>query len=480
MTTVPYSRSLVLAVTAACLIGGGCGSTSRSQAASGPSPAIAGQVPRATGDVPFERAWELTLPSRVERSWIGEQVPELVFFQVEGDHSIHCVDARSGQTRWISETLPKAILGEAFVQRLVQPGEREKEVRIEERLFIVVDDTLYCYDVATGQRVWHYLLPFAPATGPLASGSTEGSLRVFVGDWNDRLQVITLHQGTDDKQVRFPYVVWQMNLPGTILSSGIETEDLNYFGDTAGHLRCFKLDRTQVWDIQTGGSIEGGATVRGRALYAGNDGNAVHAINRLTGERLGQFNLQGPVRSRPFWFSGEPDRLYVWIDSPDMTIGGLAALRVQPDNVAYTDGAKHALEVVRMGQDWLVPGARRLVGSTPLHLLLADDAEHVVWAVQRGTGKVEWTWDVSKNWPKAGSSVAHLVKHHDRTDTLRSLIAADDQGNVVSFRVFGFVPTPGQLASGITSRSLANQAAPPAAAKPKDAEPKEPVAPKAE
>jgi hypothetical protein len=179
------------------------------------------------------------------------------------------------------------------------------------------------------------------------------------------------------------------------------------------------------------------------------------------------------VRSRPFWFSGEPDRLYVWIDSPDMTIGGLAALRVQPDNVAYTDGTKHALEVVRMGQDWLVPGARRLVGSTPLHLLVADDATQVVWAVQRGTGKVEWTWDVSKNWPKAGSSVAHLVKYHDRTDSLRSLIAADGQGNVVSFRVFGFVPTPGQLASGITSRSLANQAAPaPAAAKPKDAAPK--------
>jgi outer membrane protein assembly factor BamB len=450
------SRSLLAAaVAASCLVPVGCGSTASRDAAA--ASAIAAMTPRATGQVPFESAWELQLPGRVERSWIGEQIPDLVFFQIAGTHEIHCIDARTGQTRWVSDAFNQPVLGETFIQRQTHAGERENEVITDDRLYMVVDDSLYCLDLGSGQRIWHFLLPFTPSTGPMAAGSSEGNLRIFIGDWNNKIQVIGMHQPTSLRQVSFPYVVWQMNLPGPVRAQGTETEDLTYISDSSGRLHCLKLDRAVAWVAETGGAVDGGVTTRGRTLYAGNDGNAVHAINRLTGESLGQFNLQGPVHRRPFWFTGEPERLYVWVDSPDDAIGGLVALKAQPDNIVHSADSKYGREVVRLGQEWRVPGATRLLGSTPLHLLVGGTRQDLVWAVHRGTGAIPWTWDVSAGWPTP-SKVEHIVSYLDRSDQLRGLIAADGSGHVVAFHMPGFVPTPAQEATGLTSRSLADQA----------------------
>ncbi len=477
MTFLSRSLLAATAVAATCLVPTGCG-TGTSTRTTTPLSAVSAVTPRPTGEVPFEAAWELSLPGKVERSWIGEQIPNLVFFQIAGTHEIHCVDITSGQTRWVSERFRLPILGEAFVQRQLQSGEREREVIVNDRLYVIVDDTLFCLDIGTGQRVWHYVLPFAPSSGPLAAGDTEGSLRVFIGDWNNKLQVVGLHQPTSEQQHQFPYVAWQMNVPAPILAQGAEIEDLTYLSDSSGRVHCYKLDRTEVWEVETGAAIDGGVTLRDRTLYAGNDGNAVHAINRLTGERLGQFNLPGPVRRRPFWFTGEPERLYLWIDSPDHATGGLVALTVQPDNIAQGDG-RFAREVVRFGQEWRVPGATRLLGSTPLHLLVGDARQDLVWAVHRGTGQVLWTWDVSAGWPKGSkkgpNTVDHIVTYQDRSDQVRGLIAVDDQGNALAFRMYGFIPTPAQETTGVTSRALANQAVNQAAGKPVP-----PVAPVAE
>jgi hypothetical protein len=465
--TVSPCRSIVLAVALAAGLTGitGC-ATHRDDTAT--SSVINGMVPRATGEVPFTYAWELELPGRVERSWVSPTAPELVFFQIAGTHEIHCIDSLSGITKWVSEAFPKVITGDAFVQRVKMAGERENEVRIDERLYFISDDSLYCYDIPTGQRIWHLVLPFAPSTGPLAAGGSEGNLRVFIGDWNNRVQVVALHQ-SDLEQQRFPYVIWQMNLDATILSQGVESEGLSYFGDNSGHVRSFKLDRNQVWSIPTGGAIEGGVTVRDRILYAGNEGNTVHAFNRLTGEHLGQFNLQGPVRQRPFWFTGERQRLYAWIASDEPQYKGLVALKAQPDNIPYAEGNRQALEVVRLGQDWFLPGPSRLVTSTPLHLLVSNEQQTLLWAVHRGTGQVEWLWDLDKGWPNhpqgKPAKVDHVVATVDPRDELRTVIAADESGKVYAFRALGFIPTPEQQATGVTSRAIANKAAAPKDAK---------------
>ena len=172
------------------------------------------------------------------------------------------------------------------------------------------------------------------------------------------------------------------------------------------------------------------------------------------------------MRQRPFWYNGEIDRLYVWTTSPDPRFGGLAALRVQPDNIPFTDAQekeKRAVEVVRMGLAWYLPGARHLLASTPLELLVSDLDRSLVWAVHRGTGKVEWTWDLAKGWPGSSEGkpvrIDHVVSYQDRGDSLRTLIAVDERNYCAGFRVFDFVPTPEQQAKGINSRALAGQPA---------------------
>ncbi len=442
------SRSLLaVTVAATCLVPAGCYSLASHRAK-----ATAEEVtPTATSEVPFEMAWELQLPGQVERSWVGEQIPDLVFFQIAKTHEIHCVDAKSGQTRWVSEQFRHPILGEAFVHHQVQPGEREKEVIVDDRLYIVVDDTLFCLDIASGQRIWHLVLPFAPSTGPMAAGATEGNLRVFIGDWNNKVQVIGIHQPTSDRQKKFPYVVWQMNTPGAVLAQGTESEELTYIGDASGRLHCYKLDRTLVWEVETGGAVDGGATTRGRTLYAGNDANAIHAINRLTGERLGQFNLQGQVRQRPFWFSGEPERLYVWVDSPDPAVAGLVALKVQPDNIPHSDATRYAIEVVRMGQEWAVAQVKELVGATPLHLYLGDPRSKTVKQIHRGTGEI--TKSIPANALVQNERIQGVVSYKNAYSSDLPTIAYSSSGHVICWRTYGFVPTPAEESLGLTRRN---------------------------
>ncbi|MEK7412431.1 MAG: PQQ-binding-like beta-propeller repeat protein [Planctomycetota bacterium] len=470
MITLPRLFPIVaVIVLAGCFLAGCAAKPSRQVAST--NKAVAALTARATGEVPFLRAWELQLPTPVECSWISPNAPELVFFQCADSHAIHCVEVRSGQTRWVTSPMAKQILGDAFVQRLRLLGERQNSSYIRDRLYFICDDTLVCLDVATGQQVWHYDLPFAASTGPLVAGENDGSLRVFIGDWNNHIQVATLESSKvveQQEQKQFPRIVWQMGVASVIRATGLEHEGLCYFGDHEGNLLCFPLERELKWSVPTGGAIDGGATVRDRSLYVGNDGNALHALNRLTGERLGQFNLTGAVKQRPFWFANEKQRLYVWVTGQTPGSTGLVALRVQPDNVPYTDPKRNPVEVVRMGQDWFLPGATRLVSSTPLHLIVSDDNNSVLWAAHRGTGKVAWVWSLNLGWPgnddgRSGALVDHVLTYQDRSDALRTVIASDNRGFVAAFTMFDYVPSLEQEASGITSRSIASD---PKAAKP--------------
>jgi len=446
------SRSLLAAaVAASCLVSAGCGldASPRPDAA---KPADVAETQREPAVYPLETSWELTLPGRVERSWIGEQIPGLVFFQIAGSHEIHCVDVKSGETRWVSEKFNHPILGDAFVHHLVQPGEREKEMVVDDRLYIIVDDTLHCLDIGSGQRIWHYVLPFAPSTGPMAAGASEGNLRVFIGDWNNKIQVVGMNQPSSDRQRKFPYVVWRMNMPGPVLAQGAESEELAYLGDSSGRLHCFKLDRSVVWETETGGAVDGGVITRGRTLYAGNDGNALHAINRLTGERLGQFNLPGPVTRRPFWFTGEPERLYVWVDNKSEKTTSLLALRVQPDNIASSDASKYALEVVRMGQEWTVAEVDDLLGATPLHFYLGNKKKKSVKQIHRGSGKVIKEFQVSQL--VENEAIQGVVSFPRTYSSDLPTIAYSTSGHVICWQTYGFVPTPAEEAKGVTRSGL--------------------------
>jgi outer membrane protein assembly factor BamB len=424
-------------------------------------PMTVSQIPdskfRSMKQTSFERSWDLKLGSKALGSWISPSVPELVFFQTASDNAMVAVDTMSGATRWVSMPFPKPLRLPPYVERTVLRDQTGHPYN-DDRLYLISDDILFCVDVRTGQLVWRYELPFSPSTGPCAVG-IEGDLRVFVGDWEGRVRVTTLHP---DKG--FPYGVWQWNTGVDLSAQPYSREGLVYVGDHGGTLRCFALDRDQKWQFPAGGQIYGSAVARDRVLYFGSTDNVLYALNRLSGERLGQLNLNGPIRRAPMLFGDETKRVYVWVTSSDRMVSGLYAVRAVPDVVTFPDNTPEhphtPLEIVRLGVDWHFPGVTRIVGSTPQHLFLSYPESTVVAAVRRDNGQLDWAWDCAED--RSGKNAPHVnlvTEYQDPTDLNRSIFTCDDKGQVIAYRFFGYVPNP-------DSNRVAGAAAPAAAEPP--------------
>jgi outer membrane protein assembly factor BamB len=437
-------------------------------------PAVGGV--RQLKDTSFEHSWDLQLPKRIRNAWISPELPDVIFFQMVETYEIYAVDAYSGNTRWVTPAFDKPA-------RLLPGASRASAINkqgdavTDDRMWVISDDTLYCYDALFGQLVWRYALPFSPSTSPVAVGA-DANQRVFIGDWEGRLQVVTNHP-----EKNFPYVLWQMNLHQPLNAEPVAYEGLVYVGDHSGKVHCFKLDRDQVWTFDTGAAVRGSVLTRGRVLYVGNDNNTLYALNRLSGERSGALYMNGAIKRAPFAFDGEPGRIYVWVEAGGDKPAGLYAIKTQSDTVPFTEPTKHPLEVERMGVEWFVPGYDRLVGSTPEHLFVTKGTSPIIHALHRATGKVMWSWDTNelhkqyrdeKGRPDP-REVAFIAEYQDSHDSNRSLYTADETGHVIAFRVFG--DKPGDPLTGASTAKRAPLPAPKAdAEKPADGE--KPLAPK--
>ena len=443
--------SLLLSLTlgAGALSSVGCGHA-RAPESKAPAEAASSQVAKIVGtqrtlkETPFERTWDLNLKKPVENAWILPELPDTVFFQLKGGHEIVAVDALSGHTRWVSMALPDTCTMSPGAAHVRLPSERNDVAIYDDRLYVVSQDVLFTFDVGSGQLIWRYELPFSPSSSPKPVGVDSG-LRIFLGDWAGRLQVVSFQTGK-----AFPFVAWQYNIGAAVTAPAIEREDLVYVNDSAGLVHAFKLDRQKVWSFKAGGRIDGAGAVRDRVLFVGTSDRILYAINRLTGEKLGQVNLNAPITRAPLAFPGDGDRVYTWV-APDLgERGGLYAFTAQSDTVAFTDVSRHPLEVVRMGLAWHLPAVDRLVCTTPGHFYLTSGDSSVVQAVDRSSGVVEWTWDVAaerKAEQQATgvrdndvSPLAKLVPYVDPTETNRSIFAIDANGMVVAYRFFGYVP----------------------------------------
>lgn len=411
---------------------------------------------RVLKDTPFDRAWDLQFPHRVANSWINPNIPDLIFFQMEETNEIYAVEAASGNTKWVTIALPKPAVLTPYASRTKTLNAHGDQVANDDRLWVISDDTLYSFDAVYGQVVWRWDLPFSPSSGVLALG-TDTNQRVFLGDWDGRLQVVS-YQG----EKRFPYVMWQMNLRTSLTAPPVESDGLVYAADHAGVVHCFKYDREEVWSLATGAAIFGSPLPRGRLLYVGSDDNQLLVINRLSGQKLGALFLNGPIKRQPFAFRGEPSRVYAWLDLEHSAKGGLYAVKAQGDNVPFADTAKHPLEVVRMAEEWSIPGVTRLVGSNPQYLFLTAPDSTVIQAVDRASGKVAWTWDANEehhNYLNENGRVEHrtcrfIAEYQDASDSDSAIYTADETGHVIAYRVFGDKPGDPLTGGKIMTREL--------------------------
>jgi outer membrane protein assembly factor BamB len=399
---------------------------------------------RVLGDTPFERSWDLNLKKPIAGSWVLPALPGTVFFQLAETHELVAVDALSGHTRWMTMALPEALRVDPALARVRVAGPRNDIQVFDERLYLISQDVLFCFDMASGQLIWRYELPFAPASSPSPVG-VESGLRVFIGDWAGRMQVVTY-----DNLKSYPFIAWQYNLGSEMRAPAVEKEELVYVADGKGFIHAFKADRSLQWSFNAGGHVHGSVAIRDRALFAGTTDSILYAIDRLTGEKLGQVNVNAPITRAPFLYNHEKNMVYAWVGLDQGARGGLYGFHAQADSVTFADTARHPLEVVRMGQSWHLPGVDTLVGSTPGVLYVTTGSGTEVKAVNRLTGTVEWTWDVQEERTAEqlgrGVKKSDLVKvskilsYQDPTDTNRSLFVIDESGTVVAYRFYGYVP----------------------------------------
>jgi outer membrane protein assembly factor BamB len=406
-------------------------------------------APRMLKDTPFERSWDLQLPGSIRSSWISQAIPDLLFFEMREKHEIYAVDAFSGNTRWVSPPFSKILrLLPSVSRNKIRDTKGSTEGAADDRVWAISDDTLFSIDAIYGQIVWRFDLPFSPSTGPLAVGP-DSNQRIFIGDWGGRVQVTTV-----DAVKRFPYRLWQLNLRSPITAPMVEADGLVYAADHNGTVHCFKYDREEIWSYQTGSVIYGAPLARSRVLFVGNEDNVLFALNRLTGERLGSLYLNGPIKRAPFAFKAEPARVYVWVDDKNDKIGGLYAVKTQNDNIPFADTTKHPLEVERVGIEWFAPRIDHLVASTPDYLFGTIGGSSVVYAINRASGHVDWSWDVNEQHrlyrDERGRldarDVAFITEYQDPSDLNRSIYTADETGHVIAYRVYG--DKPGDPLSG--------------------------------
>lgn len=397
---------------------------------------------RSLEDLPFEYSWDLQLPSPVHMSWKDPQLPELVFFQLQNGQ-IHAINARSGETQWVTRRLHRLLEHPAYARRLQRSGERTGETVNDDRLYAIAGDTLFCFDAVYGQLIWRHDLAssggrgFLPSTGPVFQGSL-GSQRIFIGDWEGRVQVIA-----HDEETRATYREWQWNTHAVPVAQPVAaTDGLTYVADIEGFLHCFATERDLRWSFNSVSRISAPPLVRGRTAYLGSQANVLHVLNRLSGEEIARLVLDGPVTRQPMAFSGESDRIYVWTGPSGRR--SLHSIRTLPDEVQYRDVDKFPLEIERVQVDWSVRNVDRLVASSPRHLFVTRPGRgDRVIAINRRSGQVDWHWDIDRDRAGGdgrmgrGGRTQQIVDYHDPRDAQRSIFTIDASGYVVAYRLFG-------------------------------------------
>jgi outer membrane protein assembly factor BamB len=423
-------------------------------------------VMRQGDDVPFEHSWDLKLPKPVHTSWISENIPELIFFQLEDSGEIYAVDTMSGHTKFVTRPLPKPLSLPAYVARVSTPGPIVNTRINDDRLYVVSDDILFCFDAIYGQLIWRFELPFSPSSGPLAVGG-EGNLRVYMGDWDGREQVSTYSIGK-----QFPHILWQWNTYSPSMAQAVGRDGNVYVGDDAGNMRCFHLDRELAWTFPAGSGITGSAFVRPPNVFFGTKDGVFYSLNSLSGVPRGSLYFNAPIKRQPFAFpTSDPNHVYVWTTHSSSKLGGLHAVKSMGDLIVYDETKRR--EVERMSKDWFIPDMTALVSSTPDHIYLMKPDSTVVHAVNRVNGKIDWAWDLNQG-RKRGREVAHVTQYQDPSDLNRSIYTVDEDGQVDAFRLFGYKPKD-RVAMATTLRHVVEPArnATPAKAEKAEAAPAE-------
>ncbi|MCW4009922.1 MAG: PQQ-binding-like beta-propeller repeat protein [Candidatus Bathyarchaeota archaeon] len=156
------------------------------------------------------------------------------------------------------------------------------------------DNNIYCFDAATGTKVWTYPTGnYVSCTPAVVDG------RVYAGSADGNIYCLEASSGT---------MLWSFStvLPGQSGGSGVSSPtvvgDRVYFGPLNDYVYCLNaVDGGMVWNFSTGSdTISGFASpaVDGGYVYVGDnsDGN-VFCLNAADGSKVWNYTADGAVRS---------------------------------------------------------------------------------------------------------------------------------------------------------------------------------------
>jgi outer membrane protein assembly factor BamB len=231
------------------------------------------------------------------------------------DGGFHCVDAATGQKRWVFQLDQEITSGANFVGDNV--------------LFGCGDENLYCLS-REGKPVWKFKVPGGPVMGTPAvvgnhtfAAGCDSTLHVIDTATGKDLRGVDLgsqvgasvavagdhlYIGTMGNQVlaidwKKGEIVWtfeEEKRPQAFFASAAVTDSLVIVGSRDKHVHA--LDRKTgkpVWSFATKGRVDSSPVVAGSRVYAGSQDGHLYVLDLANGGEVAKFKLGNQINASP-------------------------------------------------------------------------------------------------------------------------------------------------------------------------------------
>ena len=277
------------------------------------------------------------------------------------------------------------------------------------------DNRIVALDADTGELIWEYAV-----SGPVDSSAAVAGDSVFIGLRDGR--VLSLHKDSGALQ-------WDFRTGGIFATSPVVLEGILYIGSGDGKLYTLDAQTGEVrWSYKTNGHIASDPAINDEIVAALSQDSYLHIVDKQTGRKRLDYHTK--------FARGSPALSGDWVYTADQ-IGLVTAIdwhkREYPfeKNARWVQtqlwawGALRELPPLK-GLAWaaFLPGSSFVASPivTEDRLYVAA-AEGQVYALDRETGDVEWTFEADGFFLSAMTLVGEGLFIGDRFGTMYAVSA---------------------------------------------------------
>ena len=276
------------------------------------------------------------------------------------------------------------------------------------------DGRVIALDADTGALIWEH-----PVTGPVDSSPAVAGDNVFIGLRDGR--VLSLHKDTGARQ-------WEFPTGGIFATSPVVLEGILYIGSGDGKLYTLDAQTGQVrWEYQTNGHIASDPAINDDIVAVLSQDSYLHIVDKHTGRKRLDYHTK--------FARGSPALSGDWVYTADQ-IGLVTAIDWHEREVPFEKnvrwfrtqlwawGALRELPPLK-GLAWaaFVPGSMVASPIIAEDRLYVATAEGQVYALDRETGDVLWTFDADGYFLPAMTLVGEALFIGDRFGTMYAISA---------------------------------------------------------